>query len=120
MPEAYKFLKDKDHVRHTEYMIQFRICTNKNCTWCRDKIGREVRTPMTSDGALRKEILGFINLLIPNPGDQGHYLSPEETRKYMIEQKPSLQDLEGYLPKPVGDTRLAEDTAADKQLKAMF
>lgn len=120
MPHAYKFLKDKDHVRNTEYMIQFRICSKADCSWCREKIGRGILTPMTNDGALRNEILGWINLPIPNPVDPEHYFSPEETRKYMIEQSPSLDDLEGFLPKATMNPKLSEDAKADKQLNSMF
>ena len=46
-------------------------------------VGRSVRTPVTSNGELRKEILQWIYLPIVNPTDRDYLLSTENTRLYI-------------------------------------
>ena len=88
MPVIYEFFNDEKHCHHSEYMFQLRLCGEEGCTLCA-QIGRIVRTPTTANNALWQYALSFVNLPVPNPKDNKHYLSPEDTAKLIIKKKMS-------------------------------
>ena len=51
MPDLYIFFQT--HCLFHNYLFEITICDRSTCEFCRIKIRRGVRTPMTSDGALR-------------------------------------------------------------------
>ena len=123
MPVIFEFFNDEKHCRRSEYMFQLRLCGEEGCILCA-RIGRDVRTPTTANNALRQYALSFVNLPVPNPKDNEHYLSPEDTAKRIINKKLSHDDVQKMLPLlKNGDgesKRLTEDKAIDQKYKGMF
>ena len=69
MPFIFEFINDPKHCRRSEYMIQFKLCGEEGCAMC-ERVGRGVRTPLTSNNALRHTALSFVNEPIPDPNDK--------------------------------------------------
>ena len=84
MPIINEFLISSEHYRETLYCIEFRLCGKDECNIC-EKVGRSIRTPMTEDGKLRKEICKFSDLPVLDSKRQNkHFLSPEMTRPLQL------------------------------------
>jgi len=119
----FELFNDEEYCRYSEYMFHLRLCGEEGCTLCA-RIGRGVRTPTTANNALRQYALSFVNLPVPNPKDNEHYLSPEDTAKRIINKKMSHDDVQKFLPLlKNGDgesKRLTEDKAIDQKYKGIF
>ena len=104
-------------------MVQFRLCGEDGCVLCA-MVGRKVRTPATSNNALRQYALSFVNLPVPNPMDQDHYLSPADTETHVINKNLSHEALKDFLPdltKGDGEARrLKDDKEEDKEYSKMY
>ena len=97
MPLINEFLTSSDHYRETLYCIEFRLCGKDECNICK-QVGRSIRTPMTEDGKLRKEVCKFLDLpVLDSKRQNDHFLSPEMTRKYFEKNNPTLDDLKKTL-----------------------
>eukprot|EP00957_Ditylum_brightwellii_P096653 7361394-Ditylum_brightwellii.AAC.1 len=104
MPLIHDFLSSSEHFRETLYTVKYHLCGKDNCNICK-QVGQTVRTPMTEIGELHDKVLQWMDLLIPNPIDKDHFLTPEDTRKYIDKKKPSFNDLIKHLPNMRKDTK---------------
>ena len=75
------------------------MCGKDGCQMC-TSIGRDVRTPETDiDGQnLQEELLSWLPLPIPNPSDKDHYLTANDTKKYIEKKSLSFKDLKRFIP----------------------
>ena len=89
-----KFTKKCDHYCITEYTLECCICGKHGCDICA-RIGRGVRTPNIDVNGknIRDEVLRVMDLPIIDPSNKDHFLSYDETRLYIDNKKPSVNEL---------------------------
>ena len=121
-PLMHEFIQG--HVLFHDYLTEITICEEPTCKFCPTKIGRGIRTPETSDGALRAAILSPMPRPVKDPSDKKHFLKPEVTRQYIIDNKLGFEDLKKELPalKGTPDTsaEYLADVAKDKENKKVW
>lgn len=99
MPLIEAFFGCPVHCRMTEFTVEYRVCDIANCVLCK-RIGRSVRTPDIEVNGfnLRKEVLRFLTLPIPNKDNPDQFLSSSNARKYAETNKLSADDLCKIIP----------------------
>ena len=81
MPLLHELFLSKDRFRETPSSLKFRVCRNNGCIIFA-RVGRIFRTPPMEDGALRNEILRWLENYVPEPSRNNfHYLSTEGMRE---------------------------------------
>jgi len=109
----YKFIQS--HCRIHDYLTEITICENPDCEVCRVKIGRDVRTPTTSDGAFRARVLGPMTRPVQNRKEPNHFYKPKEARKYMLDNNMSLDDLKKECPPLRSNPGTRDEWEKDKE-----
>ena len=67
------------HCQMNQYNIEFLVCGMDGCHIC-GRVVRSVRTPVTSNEDIHKDVLRWLDLPVVNPTDRDSFLSPENTR----------------------------------------
>jgi hypothetical protein len=122
MPFIKEFMSCEKHYRETSYCIEFKLCGEDECGICR-RIGRRIRTPVTTNGELRKEVNRFLDLpILDKARNNEHFMTPEKTREYINKNNPSIDKLLEHLPKKgISQSKeQLEDKEEDKNNKAVF
>ena len=79
MPLAFELFNSTKHCQMTQYTIEFRFCGVDGCHIC-GRVVRSVRTTVTSNEDIHKDVLRWLDLPVVNPTDRDSFLSPENTR----------------------------------------
>ena len=114
-----KVLESPDHCRITPFTFELRLCDKTGCVIC-IAIGRTPRTPnvQVNGKNLLDKTLRWIDLPVPNPSNQDHYLPPKEARE-AIEKSLSFDQLKSHIPNVKTDTveqmHLKKAKEADKK-----